>query len=47
MWQFAVLFFLFMAASAAYESSQAKGGIRVAAASLWHSHSNAESEPHL
>ncbi|MDY5044946.1 MAG: hypothetical protein SPF10_03735, partial [Phascolarctobacterium sp.] len=35
------------AAPAAYGSSQAKGGIGTAAASLCHSRSNAESKPHL
>ena len=37
----------FRAASAAYGSSQAKGQIRVAADSLYHSHSNARSEQRL
>ena len=32
---------------AAYGSSQARGQIRATAARLCHSHSNAESEPHL
>ena len=41
------LFFFFRAKPAAYGSSQAKGPIRAAAASLHHSHSNRESEPHL
>ena len=41
------LFFLYRAAPVAYGSSQVKGGIRPAAASLHHSHSNARSEPHL
>ena len=37
--------FLCRAAPAAYESSQARGWLRAAAASLCHSHSNATSEP--
>ena len=41
---FPFLFFLFMAASAAYGSSWARG---TAAASLRHSQGNARSEPHL
>ena len=41
------LFFLFMAIPAAYGSSQARGQIRVAAASLHHSYSNTGFEPHL
>ena len=40
-------FFLFRAAPAAYGSSQARGGIRAAAASLYHSHSNSGSKLHL
>ena len=45
-------FFIFIfnfcrATSMAYGNSQARGQIRAAAASLHHSHSNAESEPHL
>ena len=36
-----------MAEGAAYGSSQARGLIGAAAASLHHSHSNAGSEPHL
>ena len=40
-------FFLFTAAPAAYGSSQAKAGIRVEAADLHHSHSNARSKPRL
>ena len=39
-------FFLFMATPVAYESSQARGWIRTAAASLHHSHSNAGSLTH-
>ena len=39
--------FLFRAVRAAYGSSQARGQIGAAAASLHHSHSNARSEPHL
>ena len=49
------VFFLFLGggegergpASVAYGSSQARGQIRVAAATLRHSHSNARSELHL
>ena len=40
-------FFLLRAAPAAYESSQAKGQVRAAAAGLPHSHSNVGSEPRL
>ena len=40
-------FFLFRAAPAACGSSQARGQIWAAAASLHHSHSNTGSEPHL
>ena len=44
-------FFLFLssfrAAPTAYGGSQAKGLIRAAAASLYHSHRHAGSEPHL
>ena len=40
-------FCLFRAAPPAYGSSQARGGIRDAAASLHHSHRDARSEPHL
>ena len=36
-----------MAACAAYESSQARVGIRAAAAGLRHSHSNSGAQPHL
>ena len=36
-----------MAIPAAYGSSQARGPIRAAAASLRHNHTNARSEPHL
>ena len=45
----ATSFFLlfFRAALAAYGSSQARGRIRATAAGLYHSHSNAGSEPHL
>ena len=39
--------FLFRAAPVAYGSSQAKGQIRAVAAGLYHSHSNARSEPPL
>ena len=38
---------LFRAAPVAYGSSQARGPIRAAVASLHHSHSNARSKPHL
>ena len=38
---------LFRAAPVAHGSSQARGQIRAAAASLYHSHSNARSELHL
>ena len=41
------LFFLFRATPVAYGSSQARGGIRAAAAGLHHSHSNIGSVPHL
>ena len=40
-------FFFLLVASVAYRSSQAKGQIRAAAASLCHSHSNAKCEPHF
>ena len=40
-------FLLFRAALAAYGSSQVRGLIRAAAASLHHSHSNIRSEQHL
>ena len=40
-------FFLFRNTPAAYESSQARGLIGAAAASLHQSHSNAGSKPHL
>ena len=40
-------FLLFRAASVAYESFQAWGRIRTAAAGLRHSHSNARSKPHV
>ena len=36
-----------MATPAAYVSSQARGQMGAAAASLRHSHSNTESKPHL
>ena len=39
--------FLFMATTAAYESSQARDHIRGTAADLCHSQGNAGSEPHL
>ena len=41
------LFLLFRAAPAAYGSSQARGPVRATAAGLYHSHSNARSEPRL
>ena len=41
------LSFFIRAAPAAYESSQTRGSIRAAAASLHHSHSNARSKPGL
>ena len=41
------LCFLFMAAPAPYRSSQARGWIRAAAASLHHSHRNTGSKPYL
>ena len=46
---FSLVFFLGGGGGAcvAYGSSQARGRIRAAAASLWHSHSNMGSEPHL
>ena len=42
-----IYFCLFRAAPAAYGSSQARGQIGTAAASLHHSHSNARYESHL
>ena len=42
-----ILFCLFRTASTAFGSSQARGPIGAAAASLCHSHSNARSEPQL
>ena len=48
MYDFCFLFVcLFRAIPAAYGSSQARGRIRAAAASLHHSHSNMGSKPHL
>ena len=44
---FFFFFCLFRAAPVAYGSSQARGQIGAAAASLHHSHSNEGSEPHL
>ena len=44
---FFFFFFLHGAATSAYESSKARGGIGAAAADLDHSHSNAGSEPQL
>ena len=38
---------LFRAPPEAYEGSQARGQIGATAAGLYHSHSNARSEPHL
>ena len=40
-------FFFFRAASATYGSSQTRGQIGAATASLYHSHSNSGSKPHL
>ena len=40
-------FFLFRATPMAYWISQARGHIRATEASLYHSHSNTRSEPHL
>ena len=40
-------FFLFRAATEGYRSSQARGGIGTAAASLQYSLSNARSKPHV
>ena len=40
-------FFLLRVALVAYGGSQAKGGIRAAAASLHQSHTNARAEPHV
>ena len=42
-----ILFFLFIDAPAAYESSRARGRMGAAAASLHHCHSNPRSKPHL
>ena len=44
---FSVFFFFFKAAPTAYGSSQARGQIGAVVADLYHSHSNARSEPHL
>ena len=44
---FCLFFYLFRAAPTAYRSSQARGRIGGAAASLHHSHSNVGSEPNL
>ena len=44
---FIYLFLFFRAAPATYGSSQARGPIRAAAASLHHSHSNVGSKPRL
>ena len=41
------IYFFFKAAPAAYGSSQARGQIGAAAASLHHSHGNTRFEPHL
>jgi len=41
-----LIFFLFVAIPTAYGGSQARGGIRAAAASLHHSHSNTGSLTH-
>ena len=40
-------FFFFLFACVGYESSQTRARIKAAAASLYHSHSNDRSEPHL
>ena len=42
-----IFFFIFRAAPTEYGGSQARGPIRVAAAGLHHSHSNAISKPRL
>ena len=44
---FYFILFIFRVAPAAYGSSQARGGIQAAAASLHHSHSSSGLEPHL
>ena len=44
---FIYFFAISWAAPAAYGSSQARGRIGAEAASLYHTHSNARSEPHL
>ena len=44
---FFFFFLLFMATPMAYGSSQARGQIEIAAASLCHNHSNTGSEPRL
>ena len=44
-WNF--FFLIFIAPPAGYVHSQARGHIGAAAARLYHSHSNTESEPHL
>ena len=41
------IFFIIRATPIAYRRSQARGQIGAAAACLYHSHSNSESEPHL
>ena len=41
------IFIFFRSTPTAYGGSQARGGIGATAASLYHSHSNAGSEPHL
>ena len=46
-WVYFFFSFVFRVTPAAYGSSQARGWIRAAAASLYHSHSNMESEPCL
>ena len=45
--EFFLSFCLFRATPMAYGRSQARGLIEAVAASLYHSHSNAGSEPHL
>ena len=42
-----IIFLTFRAAATAYGGSQVRGPIRAAAAGLYHSHSNARSEPRL
>ena len=44
---FLIFLLFFTAETTAYESSQARGQIKAAAAGLCHRHSNMRSEPHL